>query len=54
MRRAVITVEWDGPDKPVREYIEDAVDRMFEAMTYDVPKLEWATTNVEFTAKVKQ
>lgn len=53
MRRAVVTIEWDGPDRPVREMIEAALDRLFEESLSAHPKVGFATSSVEFTARVK-
>ena len=53
MRRAVITIEWEGPDKAVREFIENRLDGLFEDMTVDIPALSWASSNVQWTSKVK-
>lgn len=54
MRRAVITIEWEGPDKPIREYIDDRLDGLFYDLTMDFgDKLGFATSSVEYTSKVK-
>lgn len=54
MRRAVITIEWDGPDKAVREWLDDKLDGVFEDMTYAFEnRITYATSGIEFTSKVK-
>jgi hypothetical protein len=52
MRRAVITIRWEGPDKAVRDLIEDALDKLFFEMTMS-GKILAADSSVEFTARVK-
>jgi hypothetical protein len=54
MRRAVITIEWVGPDKPMREFIDDRLDEMFESMTWKFgEKLGFATSSIEYQSKAK-
>lgn len=52
MRRAVITIRWEGPDKAIREMIEESLDGLFFEMTM-TGKVLAADSSVEFTAKVK-
>ncbi len=52
MRRAVITINWEGPDKKVRELIDDAVDNLFLEITF-IPAVTAGDTAIEFTSKVK-
>ena len=51
-RRAVITIDWCGPDKKVREMIEEAVDNLFMEITF-IPTVTAGTTGIEYTARVK-
>ena len=52
MRRAVVMIQWEGADKPIRELIEEYVDRLFMAMT-ETEKVLYGDTQVTFTARVK-
>lgn len=52
MRRAVIVINWEGPDKKVRGLIEDAVDQLFMSDEFCTTVLG-ASSEVEFTPKVK-
>lgn len=54
MRRATIVIEWHGPDKAVREHIDDHLGRMFEEMTEAVPKVTHAIGSVKYEAKAKE
>lgn len=51
-RRAVVTIVWVGPDKKVREMIEEAVDNLFMEITF-IPTVTAGTTGIEYTARVK-
>ena len=53
MRRAVITTRWEGPDKLVREMIDDALDKLFFDLTM-TGKVQAADTQIEFTSRVKE
>lgn len=52
MRRAVIVINWEGPDKKVRELIDDAVDNLFMEITF-LPTVVAGNTAIEFTSRVK-
>lgn len=53
MRRAVITIRWEGPDKFVREMIDDALDKLFFDLSM-TGKVQAADTQIEFTPRVKE
>jgi hypothetical protein len=52
VRRAVITINWEGPDKKVRELIDNAVDDLFMEITF-LPAVVAGDTAIEFTSRVK-
>jgi hypothetical protein len=52
MRRAVITIHWEGPDKKVRALIDDALDNLFMEITF-LPTVTGGYTTIEFTPRVK-
>lgn len=53
LRRCVITLHWHGADKPVREFIEERLDALFEDLTY-TGKILSAWSTVEWTSRVKE
>lgn len=52
VREAKITIRWDGPDKKVRELIEDKLDALFFDLS-DVKGVTFADSSAEFKAKAK-
>lgn len=52
MRRAVITINWEGPDKKVRGMIDDAIDNLFMEISF-LPAVVAGDTAIEFTSRVK-
>ena len=52
MRRAVIIINWEGPDKKVRGLIEDAIDRLFMSDEFCTTVLG-ASSDLKFTPRVK-
>lgn len=52
-RRAVITIDWVGPDKRVRALIEDAVDGLFMNDDF-MTAVGFASSDLEFTPRVKE
>ena len=44
----LITIRWEGPDKFVREMIDDALDKLFFDLTM-TGKVQAADTQIEFT-----
>lgn len=50
MRSATIVIRWEGPDKKVREFIEDRIDGLF----YDLSMeniVTFADSDVTFRSK---
>ena len=54
MRRADIVIRWEGPDKAVREYIENCLDDLFMEMTMRVKGVTFADADATFTARIRQ
>lgn len=52
MRSATITLWWEGPDKPIRQVIEDLWDQTFETLT-EQPKLLYAHSDIKFVSRVE-
>lgn len=52
MRQATITIRWEGPDKPVRSFIETKVDGLFYDLSVELPKVTFADADLEFKSKV--
>lgn len=52
MRRATIVINWEGPDKDVRTFIEARIDTMFEDLSMELPKVTFADASVTFQPKV--
>lgn len=52
MRQAVVVIRWEGPDKKVREMIDEAVDELFMAITF-LPTVVAGDTSIEFTSRIK-
>lgn len=53
MRRAIVVIRWDGPDRPIRDVIETALDDLFEERLTANPKIVWADCSVEWQPKAK-
>lgn len=49
----MITIEWTGPDKAMRTFIEDRIDALFFDATFEVRGLQAATSAIEFTSRVR-
>ncbi len=55
MRRATITLRWEGPDKAVREFIEEKIDEMFYELTMVMgDKLIYADSDAKFESRVRE
>lgn len=52
-RRAVITIDWFGPDKKVRGLIEDAIDQLFMKDEF-MEAIHTAWSDVTFIPRVKE
>jgi hypothetical protein len=54
MRRATIVVRWDGPDKAVRDFIEDKIDALFYDLSMAMgEKITFADAAVQFESRIK-
>ena len=53
MRRATIVINWEGPDKATREFIEERLDGLFMDLGMEVPKVSFADASVHFEPRVK-
>ncbi len=51
-RRAVIVIDWWGPDKKVRSFIEDAIDGLFQNDDF-MESIVAASSDLTFTSRVK-
>lgn len=54
MRRAVITITWEGPDKKVRDFISDRIDALFFDLDEEVSGVLAADSAIDFTSRVSR
>lgn len=53
MRSATYVLQWEGPDKKVREFIEERLDGLFYELTM-TGLCTWADGELTFVSRVKQ